>query len=91
MRDSGDSAPTLIDCVRYGQTALDPREVSERCGRSPDGGPHEGVDGPPKYDPALHGVRRGFSLHAASCPLSDPSPWATGSPCFCGPKGGDRG
>jgi hypothetical protein len=38
-------------------------ELSQRCSRAPDRGPHETLD-----------VRQGSSLHVMTCPRSDPSP-----------------
>jgi hypothetical protein len=69
-------------CVRCGDNLQDV-EMALTCRAAPDRGPHEGIDGPPEYDVNIHGVRRGSSLHIADCPLSDPSPWAIGAPCFC--------
>lgn len=75
---------TLTRCVRCGAD-LRPEELPQTCRAAPDHGPHEGIDGPPEYDRFVHGVRQGSSLHVGDCPLSNPSPWAHGSPCFCPP------
>lgn len=54
-----------IKCIRCEQK-FTAEEMDLRCPCAPDNGPHESL--------VLPEVRRGFSLHRAPCPRTDPSP-----------------
>ena len=60
----------MYRCIRC-EDEFTHAELTLRCPRAPDLGPHETLD-----------VRRGFSLHELSCPRSGLSPLVSAS-CKC--------
>lgn len=68
----------IYQCIRC-EDGFSFAELSLRCPRAPDWGPHETLD-----------VRQGSSLHVTDCPRSDPSLLVTAS-CSCVGKESDDG